>query len=375
MRRVYILYYNFLDSKGENLKVGGIETYIIQLILLIKKIGLDPVIIQKSDVNFEKEYLNTKVIGLKCLTKKPRIELIRFCEKLINNDLDIVIFASNSINAKHNFNKAVSIQHGICWDVPYKNKYSKYLFTDVMSKAYKAVKLIKEINYVENTVCVDYNFINWYRTQVSKSNINLFPIPNFVNLNGEITKKENEIPKIIFARRFEMYRGTRLFASVIKRLLKENIEFEVIIAGEGSDEEWLHQQLGRYKNISFIKYNPEDSLKVHIEADIAVIPTIGSEGTSLSLLEAMGAKCAVIASNVGGMTNIVLDQFNGLLISPTEEQLYNAIYKLLKNREYRKMLGENASYTVLNSFSHSIWEEKWRDLLIRLINDDSGVQR
>ncbi|WP_420491566.1 glycosyltransferase [Neobacillus drentensis] len=52
---------------------------------------------------------------------------------------------------------------------------------------------------------------------------------------------------------------------------------------------------------------------------------LGSEGTSLSLLEAMAAKCAEIATNVGGMTNIILDNYNGLIINPDESELYLAL--------------------------------------------------
>lgn len=98
--------------------------------------------------------------------------------------------------------------------------------------------------------------------------------------------------------------------------------------------------------------------------DIAVVPTIGSEGTSLSLLEAMAAHCAVICTNVGGMTNIVIDQYNGLMIKPTEADLVYAIEDLIINVEKRNKLADRGYETVKQAFSHEVWSNRWKKVLL-----------
>lgn len=115
--------------------------------------------------------------------------------------------------------------------------------------------------------------------------------------------------------------------------------------------------------MNFITYNSEKSLKIHQDKDIAVIPTIASEGTSLSLLEAMAAGCAVICTNVGGMTNIIIDGYNGLMINPDEDSLYKALDRLIEDKLLRGRLQAKAYETIKEAFSLNIWKSKWAQII------------
>ncbi len=105
----------------------------------------------------------------------------------------------------------------------------------------------------------------------------------------------------------------------------------------------------------------------HKKYDIAVVPTIFSEGTSLSLIEAMSAGCLPIASHVGGMTNIILDSFNGFLTYPSEEELYKIIVKVLnlEKAEFNSIV-KNAYHSACSSFSISKWKSSWREILMNI---------
>ena len=59
--------------------------------------------------------------------------------------------------------------------------------------------------------------------------------------------------------------------------------------------------------------------KLYKEADISIIPTLHSEGTSFTCLESMASQLPIIASNVGGLGNLIIDGFNGILINPNEK--------------------------------------------------------
>ncbi len=121
----------------------------------------------------------------------------------------------------------------------------------------------------------------------------------------------------------------------------------------------MREYLLNYLNVNFTKFSTLDSLNIHQQYHIAVVPSLGSEGTSLSLLEAMGGQCAVIATNVGGMTNIILDGYNGLLISPNKDELKLAILKLIDDCNLREQLGKNAFETVNKSFNKKKWDTLW----------------
>ena len=98
------------------------------------------------------------------------------------------------------------------------------------------------------------------------------------------------------------------------------------------------------------------------EADIALCPTVASEGTSLSCLEAMASGNAVIATNVGGLPQLVIDGYNGLLIAPEAGELREAMELLLDDGELRARLQENARQVSL-SYSKKVWQKRWRKML------------
>ena len=134
-------------------------------------------------------------------------------------------------------------------------------------------------------------------------------------------------------------------------------------AGEGPDESYLRDALGNENRVRFTKYLPDETLKIHLEHDIAVVPSLGSEGTCLSLAEAMAAGCASIATNVGGMTNMILDGYNGVLVMPETKALTDAIERVVENGELRRAIATKAVETARAAFSHEQWKSQWREVL------------
>ena len=168
----------------------------------------------------------------------------------------------------------------------------------------------------------------------------------------------------MFARRFEKFRGTRIFGEAISRILDEYNNIEVTVAGWGSDASWLHEKLDKYSNVKFITYDATDSLKIHEDKHIAIVPTTGSEGTSLSMMEAMSSQCAVIISDVGGMTNVVIDKFNGRIVPAGDsEALYIVIKELINNPQERDKIAIQGYKTIESGFSYNKWKQDWIEVL------------
>ena len=236
------------------------------------------------------------------------------------------------------------------------------IFVDIDSVNHKCMQNANKV------VCVDHNFVNWYRAVVPFPQTNFTVIPNFTDIPEEKEFVDNEDVRIIFARRFFTYRGTRLFANVIERILKNHNNVYVTFAGEGPDEEYIRNKFNGNDKVTITKYNSNESLKIHKKHDIAVVPTIGSEGTSLSLLEAMASGCAAVCSNVGGMTNIILDGFNGIIFDPyNEDDFYYAIERLVKDKNERIRIAKNGYITARESFSLQVWRERWNKVIDDII--------
>lgn len=361
--KAYFICGKYLGVDGRSIVIGGVETYIASLVTVFSEKGIPCTIFQMSDERFEKTIGNYKIVG--CGGRTPK-DLIRLVEQYDNVDFknDILLFSTDFLICRNRFKHVIAIQHGIAWDITALKETSD--FNNVLATfkgALRAVRKYVRYKHCNHLVCVDYNFVNWYRTQIDYIETKLHVIPNYSKIPQELAPKHKEKPRIIFARRLVEYRGTRIFTYAIQNVLKIHPEIEVTIAGEGPEEEWMKEQLGQIKGVQFIRYSSEESLRVHQCHDIAVVPTRGSEGTSLSLLEAMASGCAVIATNVGGMTNIILDGYNGLMISPDVEELTKALLRLIEDVDLRTHIAKKGRETVIESFSFDKWKTRWLQLV------------
>lgn len=354
---IRILYTHYLNEAGSEMSVGGIQTYLRNLAHLLLDNGFSTEIIQSAEIPFLKEVDGVPVIGVASNFRNARSRLLGECKKRLTSG-DVVIFGTDSLSGPVDV-PSIAIQHGVSWDTP---NYRKPYIVEFAKKSIRSFIRLRRLAYAETVICVDYNFINWARAVSPRLQEKLVSIPNFAEVPQELSIRPADRPvRIIFARRFYWYRGTRVFADAIDKVLDLYGDcIEVIFAGEGQDEAMLRERFSVRPNVSFIRYSPEESMNVHSKVDISVIPTVGSEGTSLSLLEAMASGCAVICTDVGGMTNVVLDGFNGIVVSAGDsEQLFDGIVSLIDDALLRKRIAINAYETVKASFSYSKWALSW----------------
>ena len=367
-KTAHLLYLNYLSSDGEKYTVGGIQTYLNNLSELLRDMGFCIKIYQRSTIPFQKKLNDIEVIGVVGTSERGRKigeELFKECKKAFNKDTDLLIFGSDVYICSTDGIPYIAIQHGITWDIP----EEKNRVLGMLKKFYRSCLLVNRVDKASLLVCVDNNFINWFRATVTKPRVKMVNIPNFSAIAPKISKPDDGKIRIIFARRFFPYRGTRLFANTVKRLMREFDSLEITFAGEGPDEQWIKNQFPGNTQVKFITYSSNESLKVHEDKDIAVIPTLGSEGTSLSLLEAMSAQCAVVCTNVGGMTDIILPGFNGLIVNPDEESLYESLKSIIIDSTLRKRLSSNGYTVVKECFSKEKWKERWRDVIVKFCKD------
>ena len=260
---------------------------------------------------------------------------------------------------------AIAIQHGIAWDIPHEKKS----FLNSIKALLQIIRKTRIINKVKKMVCVDYNYWNWIKASApfSKYSNKLVVIPNFAIVPKEFPKRSTPSNKIniCFARRFETYRGTRLMKDAIFLLSNEpNFDrMSFYFAGNGSDEEYLKSAFINFNNVFFTSYSPQESYEFHSDMDIAVIPTIGSEGTSLSALEAMASGCALITTAVGGLSNIIIDEYNGLITEDNCFSLAKCIKELVDDSKKRLIIAQNGWNVVDKAFSVAKWKKDWLDLV------------
>jgi sugar transferase (PEP-CTERM/EpsH1 system associated) len=96
--------------------------------------------------------------------------------------------------------------------------------------------------------------------------------------------------------------------------------------------------------------------------DIFVLPS-QAEGISNTILEAMATGLPVVATAVGGNTELVEKDETGLLVPPSEpEALATALLTLLENKQLRLQFGKRAHQRVLENFSIQAMVSKYTEV-------------
>ena len=373
--KVAILYYRYLDMDGNERTIGGVQTYLLNLAELCRELGWKPLIFQYANNAFEKIVQSVTIVGIPCLGlsyKRRKKKLFEAATSVIDLRSDILLFGADHCSVNTDSPRCISIQHGMVYDLPIsyitKRKMFRYGLLAKLKKIHFRRLAVKNFNNCKNRVCVDYNFLNWYRTMIpNECEGNIWVIPNFTNILEEKKFRKgyttgNPI-KILFARRFTPYRGTKIMAEAVENILSEYSDVEFTFAGEGPDEQWLKTCFSNSDSVKFVKYLPGKSLDLCSQHNISVIPSIASEGTSLSVAEAMGAGCIVVASAIGGITNMIIDGYNGILIAPDSVSLKEAIVRLIKDTSLRNRLRINGYETAKHAFSITQWKERWTEVL------------
>jgi glycosyltransferase involved in cell wall biosynthesis len=119
----------------------------------------------------------------------------------------------------------------------------------------------------------------------------------------------------------------------------------LLIVGEGPLEEELRKRVSSLRIDSSVLFTgfQSDVPSAMAGIDIAVLPSL-FEGMGRAVLEAMAAGKPVIASNVGGIPDLVRHGENGLLVRPGDgASLTKALAELLSNAELRNRLGRNGA--------------------------------
>jgi len=86
------------------------------------------------------------------------------------------------------------------------------------------------------------------------------------------------------------------------------------------------------------------------------------------VIEAMACGKPVIATNVGGPSEIIQDQVDGILVPPSSpEAIAQQIIRLIEDRKEARRLGERARETAVNRFSWRTVAEKYQQLYSELL--------
>lgn len=191
-------------------------------------------------------------------------------------------------------------------------------------------------------------------------------IPNWIDSNKIATMSKDDARNAFgISRKFAVgmigqitpLKGQKYFIEAAQTAARNDVDYLIVGAlNTGPDKKYQQHLLHDYSsfmargNLRFVGAIKDIGAKL-AAFDIIVVPSI-NEGFSLVVIEAMAAGVAVIASQVGGMIDLIEDHKTGVFIQPeSAEQISNTINKLLNDSELRLLLGSQAQSVALKNYS------------------------
>jgi len=261
--------------------------------------------------------------------------------------------------------------HGIDWDEPeYYREVTLKALRDRFSFALMKGITRRCVAGLDKVWANDWFFMHHIMSTAPHLRDRLVHIPNFVDTN---IFSANVVPCSEFRDRFpgkkiillpkmpSRLRGTDIALDALA-MLKDK-EVCLAVAGESSGLTFFQQlaeKMGLASRVWFMGHRDHyrDMPGIYAAADIVIIPSPSHEATAISMLEGMAMRKPMVISNIGGLTEVAMDQVNSLVRRPDAKEFSAAIQDLLVDPQLSEKLAANACDWVSRHYNKEIWSRR-----------------
>lgn len=196
-----------------------------------------------------------------------------------------------------------------------------------------------------------------------------YRVENYFNQQGK--------PVVLFVGRLAEKKGVRYLIEAMQNLKQGKdgeLPVKLVIAGDGPLQAELKQQASEYGDqILFLGSKTHEELKtIYASADLFVMPSVTAsdgdkEGFGLVMLEAFASGLPVVASDSGGIHDLIHHEENGLLVKEKDSvALAEAIKRVLSDENLYESLKCNGQKTV-SQYDYAVIGRKYADLIDKVL--------
>ncbi|MDX1695092.1 MAG: glycosyltransferase, partial [Ketobacteraceae bacterium] len=188
--------------------------------------------------------------------------------------------------------------------------------------------------------------------------------------------------QLIFVGRLAEKKGVSFLLQAIAELISEFPGLHLLLVGDGALREQLEarvRQLNITQHVEFLGAVENHRIPRFLQASaIAVVPSVvagdgDQEGLGLVAVEALGCGCAVVASSLPAIKDVIRHEQTGLLAAPADPRnLADKIRRLLRDQTLRQDLAERGGEFVRSRFDWSVVGDDYHRLLTDLALSGTG---
>lgn len=358
-------------------QIGGGESHLLSLSENLNKSIFEPVVLSFTDGPMigllRKMNIDTTIIytekpfnifiwkKVRAFIKEKKIDLIHAHGTRANSN---VYWAAQSLKIP-----LIYSIHG--WSF-HDNQKSFIKKIRIFSEKFLTSKSVINISVSESNKQTGIKNIQSFSSVVVNNGIDqekFNPAKAFKNVRKELGINEQDIV-LLFIARFTSHKQPLTLIRAFALALKRMPGLQLLMVGEGDERDaalQLAKELLIENNIIFEPFR-QDVPDVLNGADIFILPSLW-EGLPIGLLEAMSMGKAVIASNVDGTSEIIINNYNGCLIALNnlQNELAEKIILLANDATLRKQYGGKAMETVKNRFNAATMTKQIEDIYTSLL--------
>ncbi len=249
----------------------------------------------------------------------------------------------------------------------------------LLAKRFGFVKLFLKY-FIEHAdaIIVNSSFTGRNVTSINNKPVNI--IPYGTTIEPSLQQKKEKSGRLVFSLgRMIERKGFKYLVDAMSIVVREFPDAKLTIAGGGPLRDQLIEQvktLGLENSVFLPGKVPSATLnELFTNADIFVLPAIvdkngDTEGLGVVLVEAMTYKLPVIASNVGGIPDVIIPKVSGVLVEEKNVQsLAHAIIDFMRNPDTMKLVGDMGFSFISKEFT---WDKVIGDmdrLYRKVVND------
>lgn len=163
-------------------------------------------------------------------------------------------------------------------------------------------------------------------------------------------------------------KGVYALLNAAGRIYHDFQSLKLLFVGDGPEKEGMIRQAGALgiRDRVVMAGLRQDVERMYSAMDIFALPS-DNEGMPTVLIEAMAMNIPVIATPVGGVTEIIDNEENGLLVPPGDEKLLaDSIMRFLADREFASRLAAKGRQTVESEFSDRALAQRFENIFLAL---------
>jgi len=226
-------------------------------------------------------------------------------------------------------------------------------------------QLKQHVNQIDHVIAVSQKSLNNFNTVYGYTGSSEVILPFIQVPSSKYSAKISQADRfdIIYFGRIVVGKGGEVLIKAFAEVLKEIPSATLTFIGDGRHRKFLEtlaQELNLQKQIIFADFLEADPLFSRIsKADVFCLPS-SSEGAPGSIIEAMAIGLPVIATRVGGIPELVIENKTGILVEPNNvKELANALLLLAKDPALRMEMSKSAKTLYKQKYHEDVIKEHW----------------